>query len=292
MKKILVLIVLLSSNYIWAQTIPNAGFEQWSQQGPSMFPTSWFGSPGVLISSNAHSGNYAVLCKVDTATNPKTKLVDTVPAMLYSGAATMGPPLKGKSFGGYAFSGNVLPDTLSGWFQYSPVGGDSCRIIVNFCHWNTSLNKRDTLGFGTKTFGDSVKKYTQFNVKIRYSSAITPDTVFIQFMAADPRNGKHIGTALLVDDLSWVGGTVLGIEDAFYKANLCLIYPNHEQGILHIKMQGNSKLKSISIYNALGQLVLQSNNLEINTSGLPKGIYTLRITDMDEQYDIQKFMHF
>ena len=54
-----------------------------------------------------------------------------------------------------------------------------------------------------------------------------------------------------------------------------LVYPNPVENILYIKNMFD--LKSINVYNHLGQLVLQSKEAIIDVSQLSKGMYVLQI---------------
>jgi hypothetical protein len=58
-----------------------------------------------------------------------------------------------------------------------------------------------------------------------------------------------------------------------------VVYPNPVKNQLYI--QSNSKIKSIEIYNLNGQLLLKSSkgDQNINTKGLNRGTYILKIND-------------
>ncbi len=67
--------------------------------------------------------------------------------------------------------------------------------------------------------------------------------------------------------------------------NSVAIYPNPTTGLVYIKTQPNVKIKSITIYNALGKMVLAKNNIapdccELNLSHFSKGLYNVAI-DVD-----------
>lgn len=75
------------------------------------------------------------------------------------------------------------------------------------------------------------------------------------------------------DDLS-VTGSALSTDDKYY-AQKAIIYPNPVENLLYVKNITN--LKSINIYDSLGQLVLQSEEAILDFSNLSKGIYFLKI---------------
>jgi len=68
-------------------------------------------------------------------------------------------------------------------------------------------------------------------------------------------------------------------EPALAKSDI-QIYPNPASDIVHIK---SDKVKSVNVFNMVGQKVAGSDSSEINISALPKGIYILRIVTTDHQ---------
>ncbi|HEX9826079.1 MAG TPA: T9SS type A sorting domain-containing protein [Flavobacteriaceae bacterium] len=81
------------------------------------------------------------------------------------------------------------------------------------------------------------------------------------------------GAGFGFDNLSVSSGT-LSVTDAYVPQNV-LVYPNPVANTLYIK--NILDLKSINIYNNLGQLVLQSKEATIDVSQLSKGMYVLQI---------------
>lgn len=67
--------------------------------------------------------------------------------------------------------------------------------------------------------------------------------------------------------------------------NLITVYPNPTKNILNVFSTTSLNSVSFNIYNALGKIVKQSNfneilqnsTIQINTTGLPKGVYTLQL---------------
>lgn len=79
---------------------------------------------------------------------------------------------------------------------------------------------------------------------------------------------------MLFDKLSVSPSTSLSIEDN-YISQYVKVYPNPVKNILTIK--NVSGLKSITVYNNLGQMVLQSKKKQLDVSHLSKGMYVLQI---------------
>ena len=267
MRKLLILLTLFMATKAIAQPIPNAGFETWAASGPFMAPTGWAVSPGVIQSNDAHSGSWALQCKVDTFTNPATSTLDTIPANAYTGAATMGPPPMGTSFGGYAFV--YMPDSLTGYYKYQNAPNDSFTIIAEICHWDTTTHSRQTIKRGIFSSGVTTATYTRFGIPLQYVGPFAmPDTAFIQVIACNPQAPKHMGTSVWVDDLAFYTYPD-AVENINTTAGL-VVYPVPFSDKLNI---GGVGIKKVSIINILGQTVLETSETTFNTTDLISGNY-------------------
>lgn len=80
-----------------------------------------------------------------------------------------------------------------------------------------------------------------------------------------------------VDDISVIDYGPMGVQDYNYKSSIS-VYPNPNMGIF--RLQSQQEIGSISIYNTLGELLLQQNIKEnatsIDIASKPSGIYFLR----------------
>ncbi len=82
------------------------------------------------------------------------------------------------------------------------------------------------------------------------------------------------GGLLTFDDLSVHALETLGVRE-YFKPQRAIVYPNPVQNNLHIK--SISDIRSINVYNGLGQKVLQSKQEIIDMSHFSKGLYFLQI---------------
>ncbi|WP_409446113.1 T9SS type A sorting domain-containing protein [Mariniflexile rhizosphaerae] len=82
------------------------------------------------------------------------------------------------------------------------------------------------------------------------------------------------GVIMGFDNLSVSSLATLSVTDDYKRQNV-LVYPNPVMDILYVKNILN--LKTINIYNNLGQLVLQTKQETIDVSHLSKGMYFLQI---------------
>jgi len=80
---------------------------------------------------------------------------------------------------------------------------------------------------------------------------------------------------------------VLSIKES--DINSFSIYPNPTSEKLFIR--SNNELKKVSIYNVLGkEIKIPFTNNQINVSGLVKGIYLIKIADINNRVELQKFV--
>lgn len=255
------------SQFTFAQTIPNSGFENWAQQGPGMTPTAWGNTPTTTKSTDAHSGSFAVQCKTDSFTDPMGNM-QIIPGILFLGMRGMGPQapnLLGSPF-------NIRPDSFVGWFKYAPKGQDAFKVDVLFTKWNTTWNKQDTIGSGV-FMGDAATTYTRFSMPIDYSSWATPDSVQIFFGSGDPQNAE-LGSTLIIDDISFVTKPNASLKVLNNPLN---VFPNPTSGTITIN---HNIAKTIDIYKLDGTQIKSyqiegQETVRIDLSFLANGIYII-----------------
>ena len=279
MKKIyfilLTLFIVVSINKTNAQTtIPNAGFETWTNANTA---TSWSSVSELSLyfslsrSTDSHSGTYAAQLK--TQTIPIVNI--TMPGICDLGTINLTAQTVE---GGTPFTGK--PDTLKGFFKYTPVGTDSMLIAIMLTKTNSGI--QDTIGGGIFTCSSTVSSYTEFALPIYYNTAYTenPDTMNIILLSSATSAGGN-GTTLLVDDLSLVYNPV-GISENHainYK-----IYPSPASDHLTISTNDTKNIPvNVKIYNLTGQEVYNENylnvsNHNINLTAFKEGMYFVKIS--------------
>jgi hypothetical protein len=284
-KKLVLSAALLWATQCMAQVIPNAGFETWAAVGPFLSPTGWATSPAVAQSSAAHTGSWALQCKVDTFTNPMSSTLDTIAATAYTGAATMGPPpLPGTSFGGFAYT--AWPDSLTGYFKYSGAPTDSFTILAQLCKWDTTTHTRTIIKQVRWTSNTATSSYTRFSLPLIASgSATIPDTAFIQVFAANQQAPKHMGTSLWVDDLGFV--TLPNAVASAPATKNINIYPNPFTDKITVL---GLAIKNLQIRTVTGKTVLTTTENIINTAELAPGLYYLTITHTTGEITIKQIV--
>jgi len=256
----------------YSQTIPNAGFENWTVQGPSETPNGWVANPSVIKSTDMQMGIYAIQLEASDFFNPQTQTTIPLPGRAVCGTpgASMGDP----AIEGFAFT--ERPDSLTGWYKYLPNGVDTCIINVTLSVWNTVTNSRDTITNGSFS-SESATDYTYFSSALQYNSLDIPDTCIIELLSSKVTSGIQ-GSVLLIDDLEFYTSYV-GINSVTLNQTLTS-FPNPFSTTFEIKnLTEIQNINSINVYNSIGKVV---TTYEINTqifdfSNLQNGVYFIKI---------------
>jgi hypothetical protein len=277
MRKVMMAALFLTG-HAFAQTIPNAGFETWASAGPFLAPTGWGVTPGVKQSTDAHSGSYALLCEVDTATNPMTSVLDTVPGIAYTGAQSMTPPMPGNNVGGFALAS--VPDSLTGFYKFQSSASDTFLITVSLYTWDTAMGARRITGSATFTSSTSDSAYFRFSVPITDSgTSYIPDSAIIIIAASNPRGKAHLGTQLLVDDLAFTMATT-AVPQSAPKKEAITAFPNPFCNRIDVDAHGKA-VRSMMLKNTAGQTLATTTTTTIDATLLPSGTYFVVVEDVD-----------
>ncbi|MEX1274753.1 MAG: T9SS type A sorting domain-containing protein [Bacteroidota bacterium] len=264
-------ILLLMSATLSAQTIPNAGFESWTNGNPDNWFTYNIPQLSLVVitqSSDARSGSSAVRGDVIVYGTEQ----DTVPPILILGSTTAGAPI------------SVRPSTLKGWYKFKNGGGDELAI---FC-----FVQKDSMpiGSGELTITQDAAAYTQFEVPIEYFGEGTPDVVNILVVIdSGEKDNAHPDSWFLLDDLSMTTGptSIAGNEEVPSHPWLGQNYPNpfNPGTTIGFGVPVESFVR-IMIYDILGRHLVTLVEGEFapgsyrkywNASGLPSGVYVYRM---------------
>jgi hypothetical protein len=162
--------------------IPNPGFETWSLGVPNGWITNnALGVDTTVVrTTDAHSGTYAAQGIVTTFASV------TIPPTLSS-----------------QFPWTTKSSTLTGYYKYSPVGGDTLIIAALLAKSSTAI------AAGIFKTTAAAASYTQFSIPITLFTVVTPDSAGVYFAIA-PATGSalaHAGSTFKVDDVSLGGAT-------------------------------------------------------------------------------------
>lgn len=197
-------------------TIPNLDFEYWKISSSKKYydpePSCFWATPNKsrdIINTipatvfrvghdSAYSGKYAAMIR----TGKWASLI--VGGTIASGdfKPNLSNPLQSISFGkGY----KKRPKTISGYYKYYPVAGDSCSVYCFVTKQKTVSGKKitDTLGFANMVSTATVTTYTKFDLPLKYKSAEIPDRIVIYFASSEGASqllGQE-GSTMFIDEV-------------------------------------------------------------------------------------------
>jgi len=257
-------LALLSPALMEAQ-IPNAGFETWSSGNP----TGWtviFNIPGyltVIQTATAHSGSSA--------------LQGTVVSVM--GLGTLPPIIWSK------FAVSQRYATVSGWYTFSAVGGDSLYAWLVMYKSNVPIG---SVIFGNKTTRAS---YTQFNANIDYVTAGVPDScqLYLGVLGSSAANDTpHVGSTFKLDDLSLSGTNGIAEQSTQpFTYSLSQNFPNpfNPSTLIRYQVAAAGPVR-LAVYDILGREVATlvdgieqpgTHEVRFDGGGLASGIYLYKI---------------
>ncbi len=274
MKRVLgtaLVVLLLTSGLDPAQAqIPNPGFETWSGTGANELPTGWVTGniPGFAVpitkTASAHSGSFAL----------KGDVVEVMGLGLY-------PPY----FWAH-FPYTQRPGTLTGYYKFTSVGGDSLDLFVVLYKQSLSI----VVATGEIGLTTNAASFTKFSVPLEYFSPQTPDSVWFQLTVENGQGDTlHLGTGYTIDDLAFEGSATAVAQGQVVPTSYDLAqnYPNpfNPETAIRYDLPAASHVR-LSVYNTLGQesavLVNEqepagSYQVKFDASAMPSGMYFYRL---------------
>lgn len=285
MKKIAISVtaLLFACATIKAQTIPNSGFESWSNPNGYNMPEGWDNLNGKTSSTGVYT------CLKGTPGNPGTaylKLISkNVPGMgIIPGIAVSGQ-LDENSFSsvsGFAF--DQRPVAFTGKFQFMGASGDDIgSISVYLTRWNSNTNFRDTIGYLEMDLDGMQMSWANFNLPITYTTPDKPDSCIIILNAS----GKNPlpNSYLYVDNLGF-SGLVSGINNLGITGSV-KVYPNPAVETLMIDLSElKSSPASIEIIDFQGKTIWRqsgsiSQSVSVPVNEFLTGLYMIKIQTLD-----------
>jgi hypothetical protein len=275
----IVLSFALTITAVQAQTIPNAGFENWTNMGAYNNPVGWdqLNSLTSLVQvytcEQGSPGNVgSFYLKLTSKTAPG---VGVAPGVAVSGVidvATQQP----KS--GFAFT--AQPQALTGKWQHMIFGSSQGYVDVKLTKWNSGTNSRITVASGHVDLTGMAMSWANFTIPLAYLETFAPDSCIITLAASGttPANNDY----LWVDELAFSGSVTSLLVKESDKA--IQLFPNPSASVLNIDLASlNEATVQIKIFDFKGNLVIDMSNVvstntnAIDISELAQGNYVLNV---------------
>jgi len=288
MKIFYLLFFVLFCKTINAQTIPNAGFENWSNQGSYDTPDYWvsynstIGTFGVLTAEQGTPGAVgSSYIKVTT----KVFGTSIIGGLAISNSTQQNQFATLNSWGYPAFSFNQRPLFLTGKIQYQNAISDSAVILLSLTKWDSVAMQRILVGQAIlNTPADSINTtWTNFSIPISYSTVFNyPDSAQIVIQSSGAIGFEVAGNSISADDLAFDGSISTSILEKSIEKQIS-VFPNPTNNLIIIS---NVKGKKLSLTDILGKIYYSINNADtfetIDLSAVPKGIYLIKVSNEKE----------
>ena len=298
-KYLLLIFVIFFINYnnlSYSQQLPNSSFEEWKTDDSKLFedlpPGFWgtinrlrlLGPQGPITtekSTDSHSGTYSA--KITTKTFGTFKIVGIVATGIFDQKASPPGFVEGMPF-------TSRPTKLTGYYKFTPVNNDSCSAYINLTKYNTTLNKKDTLGEGMLIIKSPQSNWTKFEVPVNYKSTETPDTIKVAFVSSAGTVGMsstqnaQVGSSMSIDDLELDYSTEVETDCDINKKSI-LFYHNFTEKIeIQNKFEHPANLRIFDLYGSkvLDQILI-SNLSELKFDNFPAGVYFYQLRSADDQ---------
>ncbi len=187
-------------------------------------------------------------------------------------------------------------------------GATSCQtnsLIFNIAADYTNAQQVDFIDFSLQLDGEPIQEWSMVT-NIGFTSGLEfclPDDCYVlEVSTQSPLLANSITTSIMdgnvnIGTLSYLNNSVLdtlqlGLNvDCFdnvteLATNNFLIYPNPANEQVRIQMTNNQPIQILEVYDGTGRLVLSQSpkayGANLNTGTLPAGLYTIRISDLQQ----------
>ncbi|MEX1132987.1 MAG: hypothetical protein WEC15_07170 [Flavobacteriales bacterium] len=253
--------------------IPNAGFENWLDQGGYLDPVGWLTYNDVVT-----PGGWPAI----TVEQGSPGAVGAYHAVITTVSVPLGPTIQGWISAGTSGSNAGFPYTarpamLTGQWQYGIQPNDTSQIQLALSKWNSSTQSSDGIAWGAMEVTGNLSTWQSFAVQLSYLSPDIPDTAYIQIVSSINFSAPIAGSFVKVDDLAFTG--TVGMDEQLGRSNT-KVYPSPATDILHIT---SSEPGALLLFDANGRQVQQARIItqlhSLDASTLAPGLISYQLID-------------
>ncbi len=269
----------------------NQSFEDWETYNGSIGNT--YTEPVGWNTGNECSeliNQLAVSRSTDAYAGASSARLETLPAfgnIKVNGVLTTATMIcsanSGGQEGGTTYT-TMIPDSVVGFYKYTPAGNDSAYSQIMFL----ANNDMDTISFTRVNFTETVSEWTRFSAPLTPASAgQQPEKLSLFFNSSwgDGSQGQAVvGSVFFIDSVHFVSGPQ-GISEVYNNPSWS-VYPNPATDVLNVKSVSGEQA-NIEVMDVAGKLLkfgmVGSGNSTIDLAGLVPGVYTYRIITLDQE---------
>ncbi len=268
---------------------PNGDFEDWTDYS-SEEPEDWLtsnllsftiGETPVTKSTDSYEGDYAIRLE-----SSLTFWDDTLAAITNGTFGDEGPE------GGMQV--DSVPDKLSGYYKYEPVGPDTAVAGLTLYYFNPNTGHSEMLD-EYMIMLPQANDYTYFEIPVDYFTLPEPDTVNIAFAAnnlGDENAYNGLGSVLYIDALEMTYKEHITSVNPSTVSSGHHIYPNPATEKVFIDLHSLiTQEVNVSIIDSYGRIVYQGHELiesnqsfDINVADFDSGVYLYMIENGSKIY--------
>lgn len=179
---------------------------------------------------------------------------------------------------------NSIPDSIVGYYKYTPANSDSAYIQLMWL----ANSDMDTISFTRLDFPETVTEWTRFSAPVTPNTlGQSPEKLSLLFSSSwgDGSQGEaEVGSVFMVDGIAFVE-TPQSVAD-YYNKEGWDIYPNPVTDNLTIKGDVGQGA-TIEVLDITGKQVkfeqLASNTSVVDMTDLVEGVYLYQIKSLDGQ---------
>ena len=168
---------------------------------------------------------------------------------------------------------------------YSPEAGIPVLFKMedsNDANISVEVQVNTTVGMEWETMYFDMTNVVEGTAPFDFANTYNKPVIFFNFGVDGATAGEM---TFMFDDIDFVDAS--SINENEYKE--LSVYPNPAQDIVNIENPGN--LTSIKVYSVTGQLMLDAGNqLSVDVSNYPSGLYTITAVDSEDQKYTSRFM--
>jgi hypothetical protein len=281
MRKFTFILIMLFVGAINAKSqIPNNGFEDWNTTGSYLEPQGY-----LTPNSYATTSFYPITRSSDhypVAIGNYSIRIENKPSLLPNGDA-LGLVLQNThntllSGPGPSFPIIGHPTSLTGYYKYAPLNGDTMLIQIQL------FQNGFEVSYGVFSTITSASNWTSFNIPLpSYTSADSGSILLASYNAEGPPPDyfPHGNSVLYIDNLNF--DNLIGSVPEQSSKNISFnLYPNPATDVVNLNIDNidNAEL-TLTIYNVIGKLIrseiVPQNQRQINVSDLNSGIYLVTL---------------
>lgn len=281
--------------------LPNGDFENWTQVGVApaqiwQLDGGFWGTLNELVLLPPPSGP-ATVFRTDTCYSGQYAARMTSNLMVYLPYDIFLPGLLGTAqldmIHGTIHLGKPCPackpERLKGFYKFKPMNGDSCTALLVVSKWNTTDNKRDTIGYVRGNFKNAVDTYTAFDLPVVYrNNVLVPDTITILLVSSGGFSVTNLmGGVGQVGSTMWADAVTVdyaaGIQQIAGRDVAVNTFPNPSSNLITVELGEKLNQGIMEVYDVNARLMATFNLPEMKNSirvgSFANGIYFYKILD-------------